>query len=369
MNPKQNIIETIKRRIEESYKDDVAIFAVYGSYAMGTDDAMSDVDFFFIPKTEGAMALSYQFIIDGIGYDLFPIKWERLLKIAAFDSPLAAVITESKVVYSASKEDLERYEGLRSNMLRLCSPEGAQLMLNKSYEFFNETYIYWYNMTHQAKGMLDLRIEASKVISKVVMAVAYANQTYYKRGMGKSVHDSFELSFLPTDYKPLVLAMIGATSDGDLIQATEKLLKNTRSFLEEQTAQFAEKEPFETLFIGYYEELKSVINKMHRACDQEDTTTAFMIGAYFHEELSQFLNKVQTGIWFNDRHVYSAYSAPFEAIFKVDLMTLISSGDFTTLKAALKDFENTLVALLKKHQVEIAEFSSIEAFMEDYKGQ
>jgi len=51
MEEKQRIIDIIKSKIEKDYKDDVAIFAIYGSYAMETYDEKSDIDFFFILTT------------------------------------------------------------------------------------------------------------------------------------------------------------------------------------------------------------------------------------------------------------------------------------------------------------------------------
>lgn len=334
---------------------------------MGSADAHSDVDFFYVPKTDKALKLTYQFIIDGIGYDLFPISWDRVLKIAAFDQPLAAVITESKVIYSATEEDLQRYESYRTNMLKLCSEEGAQIMLNKAHEYFNEVFIYLANMKRGGLRLIDLRIEASKVISKLAMVVAYANHTFYKKGFGKSIQDSFKLSTLPLDYQVLVETIIRLDDKEALIASTVELVDNTRTFLLDKSYDFAQPEPFETLFIGYYEELKSVINKMLRACDQQDQLAAYAVAAYFHEEISQFLMKVEVGIWYNDRHIYQEYSKVFERIFNIDLIDLVAIGDFEALKAAVEKLNLDFVALLKRQYVELVSFDCIEDFISNYE--
>ncbi len=367
MENKQRIIDAILNKIQTDYKDDVAILAVYGSYIMGTADARSDVDFFYVPKTDRALNLTYQFIIDGIGYDLFPIRWDRLLKIAAFDQPLAAVITESKVIYSATEDDLQRYESYRNNMLKLCTEEGAQIMLNKAYEYFNEVFIYLANMQREGLRLIDLRIEASKVISKVVMTVAYANHTFYKKGLGSNIKDSFKLPKLPKDYQSLVETIITSDDEEALTALTVELVDGTRDFLMVRSVDYAEPEPFETLFVGYYEELKSVINKMLRACDQQDQLTAYAVATYFHEEISQFLAKVETGLWYNDRHVYQEYSGVFEKIFNIDLIELVARGDFEALKTAVEKLDADFVALLKRQNVDIVHFDSIDAFIADYE--
>ncbi len=89
--------------------NDVAIFAYYGSYATDEATENSDIDFFYIPKTEKSNALSIQFIVDGIGIDLFPISWDRIARIVSLDQPLTSVITKSKVLYASSPEEKEKY--------------------------------------------------------------------------------------------------------------------------------------------------------------------------------------------------------------------------------------------------------------------
>ncbi|GAA0180173.1 hypothetical protein SH2C18_29130 [Clostridium sediminicola] len=367
MKNKERIINIIKSKIESDYKDDVAILAVYGSYAMGINDEKSDVDFFYIPKTDRANALCYQFIIDGIGYDLFPIRWERLVKIAALDQPLTAVITESKVIFSSTEEDLNRYEGYRKSILKICSPQGQSVLLNKSYEYFNECFIYLHNMKSEVKNMIDLRIESSKIISKIVIVLAFANHTYYKRGMGMNIKDSFELKKLPKDYKALINLIIEASDSKEIIEACEILIKNTREFLLEQVKSKKQQEPYETIFVGYYEELKSVINKMMRACDKKDEYSAFIIAAYFHEEVAQFMAKSEEGIWYNDRNYYSEYSKSFETFIGVDLMKLAAMKEFSALKEAVNEFETKFVDLLVKKGVTIKSYDSIDEFEVDYQ--
>ena len=134
-----------------------------------------------------------------------------------------------------------------------------------------------------------------------------------------------------------------------------------------RSGDYAEPEPFETLFIGYYEELKSVINKMLRACDQQDQLTAYAVAAYFHEEISQFLAKAETGIWYNDRHVYGEYSAVFEKIFDIDLLALVARADFEALSVAVEKLDADFVSLLKRQNVEIVHFDNIDAFIADYE--
>ena len=55
------IIEWSIKKIEREYKDDVSLLLIYGSYENGTANGLSDVDFYFVPKTERAYKLSKTF--------------------------------------------------------------------------------------------------------------------------------------------------------------------------------------------------------------------------------------------------------------------------------------------------------------------
>ena len=64
-----SIIKWAINRIEDNYKDDVSLLLSYGSYVNGTANSLSDVDFYFIPKTERAYELCTTFIVESVGFE------------------------------------------------------------------------------------------------------------------------------------------------------------------------------------------------------------------------------------------------------------------------------------------------------------
>ncbi|WP_234121236.1 nucleotidyltransferase domain-containing protein [Clostridium hydrogenum] len=48
------IVDWVVKKIKKDYKDDVSLLLTYGSYENGTANPLSDVDFYFIPKTKNA---------------------------------------------------------------------------------------------------------------------------------------------------------------------------------------------------------------------------------------------------------------------------------------------------------------------------
>lgn len=360
------ITEIIKDKIEKNYSNDVAIFAYYGSYATDEATENSDIDFFYIPKTEKSNALSIQFIVDGIGIDLFPISWDRIARIVSLDQPLTSVITKSKVLYASSPEEKEKYFFLKERLEQLFSNENIDYMLSKSQDYLAEACTNLFSVQQSNGTISDLKIEASKLISNVMLAVGYLNGTYYKKGIGKAIQESFTLEKQPNDYKYLVDSLMKSTDIDKLGNDCERLISNLRILINDELKSNSQKEPYETLFIGYYEELKSVIRKVINACDNNDYYTAFFRAATIQDETAQFISKAENGVWYNARSSYSDYKNAIEDLLEVDIMD--NQNDLSMLKEKVLEFDTKLRRLLTEKNVEILEFSSIEEFRAYYAG-
>jgi len=72
-------------------------------------------------------------------------------------------------------------------------------------------------------------------------------------------------------------------------------MNNTRELIKAQFEKITDREPYETLFVGCYEELKSALNKVRCACVVGDHHTAFLRSALIQEELARFLAKSENG--------------------------------------------------------------------------
>lgn len=360
----KRVLEIIKKKIMTDYKEEVSLLVQYNT-RMSLEEETMGLDFYFVPKSDSAHQLSTQFIIEGISYDLFPMGWNRLLKIAAMDSPQAYLILDSNIVYSPDEEALARFNQYRADLKKVLSGDYAEALLNKSFEYFNETYIYLYNMEHVATSLLDVKIESSKILSQLANALAFANNDYYKGGQGSEVsiiESSFKLTKLPESYQTLVENIIYSTDLKTLVELIHELIQNTRSFLHTQKLLLAQPEPFETFFVGYYEELKGIINRFKIALNHQDYIKLFSLASYIHEELSQFMMKVESGVWFDDRNVYSEYSQVFDNYFKVDLLRLISDKNDQAIQKSISDFESQFILLLQHHNINLLSFDSVETF-------
>ena len=102
-------------KIKTEYKDDVELLIGHNSYRLPGDAELARISFFF-PATEKAYELAKAFIIDGIGYDLFPMSWERIERITELDEDNAPCVGEADILYYRSEQDKERFLELQTRL-------------------------------------------------------------------------------------------------------------------------------------------------------------------------------------------------------------------------------------------------------------
>jgi hypothetical protein len=361
MKRDKKILEIVKNKIINEYKNDILLLVVYGNKEIDSDENLG-IRFYFIPKNERGKNLSTQFIVEGVSYDLFPIGWERLIANAAMDSPQGYLLLDTEVVYYSDEEALNRFESMKDSLKIVLSGEYDEALVNKAYEYLNESYIYLYNMQEYKDSMSSVRLEAGKLLNKIANAIAFANREYYKNGNGSILRDSLKLERLPSDYEVLVNDIIFSASSEEIYMKSLSLVENTRQLLLYMKKENKQVELFETLFTGYYEELKKSINKSKIAVNQKDYYKLFELFSYIQEEVSQFIAKVEEGIWYDDRNAFIEYGKYFNDIFRVDLLELVSLRDDEQIHRAIDQFEKELVSLVRKKQIKLLDFKSVEEF-------
>ena len=364
MKDMMKVAHIIKERIEKDYANDISIFAYYGSYAQGTNDAYSDLDFFFIPKTERGKELTLSFLVEGASFDLFPISWERIARIVGLAQPLTAVLTKSKVLYAASDEDLNRYEAFVGKLDQMYDPVNAEFMLSKSDAYVKEAIVNLYNMDYETKDLSSMKIESQKFLLNILHAVSLANSKYFVKSLGAFAKEAFQFKHLPLDFQEQVMALIESTQMGDIKDLCKAILVNTKDFVHGRLLEVSETEPYDMLFIGYYEELKAGLDKVVRACDAGDKTTAFIRGAAIQEETARFLCKSEFGPWYERSDAYSKHRNLHDKFIGVDLMANINNLDL--LKEDVKKYDTTFRAFLESKGITICEFDSLQAFNDYY---
>lgn len=361
MKRDERILEIIKNKVINEYKNDILLLVVYGTKQADEYDNLG-IRFYFIPKNEKGKSLTTQFIVEGVSYDLFPMSWDRLIANAAMDSPQGYLLLDTEVVYCSDDEALNRFENLKNGLKVVLSGKYDDALVNKAYEYLNESYIYLYNMYQYKDSISSVRLEAGKLLNKIASAVGFANREYYKNGNSSVLRDSLKLEKLPKDYEVLVNDMTFSASSEEIYSKSLKLVENMRELLLSMRKEHKQVELFQTIFTGYYEELKKSINRSRNAAAHKDYYKIYEIFSYMQEEVAQFIAKVEEGIWYDDRNAYVEYSKYFNEVFGLDLLEVVSKKDDGQILMAIDSFEKNLISLVRKNQIKLLDFKSVEEF-------
>lgn len=273
--------EILMEKIEKDYKEDIALLVVMGSYIYNETHSRSDLDMYFVPKTKRGENLGKVFIIDGIGFDFWPISWERLEGIANHEERITSIVTEGKVLYYGSEEDLKRFNQLRERGL---DTTDRRKFINKSKEQFQKTYQPYVKLLTD-HSLSDARKHAMEIVFSITHATALLNGTSIKRGRGKLKREILNMNLIPKDFSSLYDTVFISQDISELKNNYGQLMMNMRELLEKEDRKEEKNLSFEEQLEGYYEELINFYNKIHHACEIGDIYTALFAAVEIHKEL------------------------------------------------------------------------------------
>ncbi|MDD3478021.1 MAG: nucleotidyltransferase domain-containing protein [Candidatus Izemoplasmatales bacterium] len=229
-------IQMVTDYVRHHFAEDIDLICAYGSFVRGKMHEKSDIDLFFVPSTPRGYQASFQVIIDDIGYDFFPISWDRLKAIANYDDPLTSLILEGQIVYHRNDACFNRFEEIRSYTVH--------------FQRFEEKIP---GLIDEAKRLFFEYPETlPEILIKCAMAVAYQNHTPLRRGMM-----DFENELAPLELPPLFLENIKFLIEEPTRSLAHKMILDTEEFVTKKV------EPVVPSKSGFYEELKSIYQKGH----------------------------------------------------------------------------------------------------------
>lgn len=347
----EKIINWVINKIKTEYAGDVAMLVCYGSTVNGTANSRSDVDFYFVPKTKRAMGLMQTFIIEGIGYDLFPISWERLEGFAQIKESLIPLLGDAQIRYSASEEDLEHFEKLRQTLLQNLSD--SDLMHRRACEQLQTAY----NMGKKAeKAEIDicsLRLIEGRVIMTLAEAVAYENHTYFKKGLKMQFHDLGQMNGKPASFMELYIAIIEARTEKQLLEKLSQILTETSTFLsfipDYIPADSLKKENVGEISVDFqalaeiYQEISSTFNKIYICCEQGNTVLAYLSAVSLQGELDEIAGEYG-----------------FE---RYDLLGTYRADELSLLNFRAKEIEESLLSIFRNSGIRLRSYANIDEFI------
>ena len=279
--------DKLLNKIERDYRDDVAIVHLYGSFVYGDTNGFSDLDLYFVPKTKRGLDLASTFILDGIGFDLWALPWERLERIASHAEPVSSIITEGEVLFFSTQQDLSRFNELK---LRASDTSDKEKFLSHSRRMLDSSFKEYFK-ARTAGSLSQVRLAAIRMIDSLSQALALLNQSMIIRGRKHLKDELLAMPLIPSGFAGLSDEVFFAKDIQSVQSACEKILDETNCLIDQVLKESLSPGPVAEAFEGWYEEMIQSYNKIFHACRTGDPYTVLFSVLEYSDELDSKLKQ------------------------------------------------------------------------------
>ena len=343
---KNKILEAIVNKIENNFQEDISILMCYGSYITGEYNNLSDIDFFFIPKTEKGYNLSYQFIIDNIGYDLWFISWERANRIANLDEQLISIIMDGEILYCFSNKDFEKISNLKKNIIKnLLNKKIISKRINK---LLSEIKSNYFDINQVSED--EYIAQVYSILEKLLFAIALLNGEYLVKGIKNIENEIKRFAIVPQDFLKDYYDLINFENKAKVNTILLKMI-NMFSDLNKSYFENENQKPDPNELIGFYEEFKSTYNKLIQACKSKKFAMAIYFSVLINRETNDFLKQYMKTENFPELTGY------------------ILQKNYQHALELCKKHEDLLIKLLNDNNVSINNFENVDVFAKHFQSQ
>lgn len=325
-------LEALLEKIKRDYAEDIAIVVVMGSTIYGETHSRSDLDLYFVVDNDRGYELGKVFIIDGIGYDFWPISWERLTGIANHEERITSIITEGKIMYYKDQTALDRFMSLKEMALDTKDREKFEY---KAFSKLKEAYQPLYLLS-KTDNLPDARRSGIEVIYAVTNAIALFNSDTVKRGRGKLKKEILSMALVPPEFERLYDTVFTSNEIASIKSDIAQLFEATKCYFESKRTVHL----FRDCFQDFYEELINSYNKIGRAVEINDAQTCLFVAVEIDLELAPTLAR-----------------AGLDLSVLPNLVEVYRSDDLAAFGEAAKAHQNALETLLKENGVALRSFN------------
>lgn len=342
-NIDKELVEWAIDKIKKEYKEDVALLiGQVGGGKIPTDEQNMVFDF-FVPATDRGFQLARTFIIEDMGYDLYPISWERLEGISNIEEPrMMFAFAKGEVLYAKTEAEKERFESLKAKMLE--NLQNPYIHIPKSLEFLETAQEIFQTMLFE-KNLCKIRKAAGGVCSYLMNAIAMVNGTYLESGYMNLTNDLHGMKEYPKRFEEIFQEMLAANHIEPICKNAYQLIGVTRDFLMEKIPKLEihnQEVNYEDLAM-WYQEARYTFRKIEYFTSIGSGEDSYLLGCYLQIE-------------------FDAIAEDF-MLEEMDLMSFFNQEDLTLFAQKARDIEQYLKQVLKEHHVKLNCYSSLEEFL------
>lgn len=284
--------------------------------------------------------------------------------MAKLEDSKTTIIADSQILYVRSDEDHARFMKLRDKINEKQDPKNGQHFTERAEALLHDVYVHLYKMrrNNESDSVTLFRIESYEVLTKVLQCLALLNQTFYTKGWGKNMDQIMRLPLKPPRLEMLIDAIMTAEFAVDIRQACEELVSDTLELILNKKETYTTYPSYPDRMLGYYEEVKGVLDKVVTACETNDYSSAFYGAVGVQDQIAYFLYFAEKGHWPSPLDHSMSYLELYKQLGFPDLIDFLNPADLRPLQTAIVTLDNLLENHLRNHEVKVNRFASLEEF-------
>ncbi len=326
------------RKIQSEYPDDVCLLLKHDTLQLECDLDASGFSF-YVPATNRAGGLARTFIIDGIGYDLFPMPWDRIERMAQMKEYNTTCLANSTILYARSDEDRRRFEALRAKLT--ANLQNPVYMRERAGEWLAVAVDLYRDMLFEPR-LYKVRKDAGYIADVLSIAVAFANGRYFRHGQTNQLRELAGMGAVPQGFAPMYEGVVRAKDSGEQLRLCRDMIDATRAFLRPQGEAKGEAEPDFAELASWYQELCYTWRRVYHWCDAGDPVNAYLWCCLLQDEADRL------GVEFG--------------VSPTDILGVFDHNDLTALRRRAQEVERRFIDAIQAHGVAIERYTDLEDF-------
>ena len=361
MDEVNQAIHIIADHVVQKNRENIAIVAIYGSYALGTESSLSDVDMYMIVDEEPTEKISCHIIFQGKPISFWQMDWKNAEKMAAGEKGFteiwcnaASLFVNNSLLYTRSKEDLEKFNSLKGKVEEAIKDRNGKLdhVVNSFNKMFDVERI---GFAKEKNDILYARWVVWGLLNNLASLLSWVNGKFFTKNWGSSMEEIFQLPIIPEGLKELVDVLVSSDDYDELLSAGRKLVRRTRVLVREEQKKI--NPSFDTT-AEVFVHTKEYLNKIYSACERKD----IYLASYAATELQIWISELMAlseGKHASDFNVVNEIDSYYAQLLP-DLTPFITNKDYTGLSEATEKFEKNLIEFITERLGKIPFIDTLE---------
>lgn len=348
-NIDNELIDWAVNKIKSEYKEDVALLIGQVGACKTPDDEQNMAFDFFISATERGNNLAKTFIIEDMGYDLYPISWERLQGIVDFNEPrMIFAFDKGEVIYARNEEDKKRFYDMKLELKK--NLQNKELTYKKSLEFLNTSMEIYQTMMFE-DSLCSVRKAAGGISCFLMNAIAMVNGQYLTNGYGNLTLEINNIKEMPEKFEQVYNKLLLANTIEELQNESHELIKITRDFFVEHKpvssiSKLKENINYDDL-ADWYQEARYSFRRIEYYASHKSIEDCFLLGCYLQIE-------------------FDAIKEDFN-LETMDLLGSFSGEHLEKFAEKAKQLEDYITCILRENNASVRIYNSLDEFIQENK--